>query len=257
MIYVVIALSSFIISALTLFSGFGLGTVLTPVFILFFPIPIAISLTAIVHFLNNLFKLYLMGAHGNKEIILKFGIPAIIGAIIGSLLLSYISQKSFIISYYLFNHNFNVQLINLVIGILILFFVLFETIPKLNQITFNKNLLPFGGIISGFFGGFSGNQGAFRSLFLIKCNLSKEQFIATGIIIACLVDTARIIIYGARFFNRETLHNLPLLVIAVLFAFSGSYFSKKILKKVTIKTIKIIITIMLFIISAGLITGTL
>ncbi len=38
------------------FSGFGVGTILTPVFIIFFPIDIAIAMTAIVHFLNNVFK---------------------------------------------------------------------------------------------------------------------------------------------------------------------------------------------------------
>ena len=37
-------------SALTFFSGFGLGTILVPVFALFFPIELAIALTAIVHF---------------------------------------------------------------------------------------------------------------------------------------------------------------------------------------------------------------
>ncbi|OGA86871.1 MAG: hypothetical protein A2Z90_01050 [Burkholderiales bacterium GWA2_64_37] len=45
---------------LTLFSGFGLGTVLVPVFALFFPVPLAIAATAAVHFANNIFKFGLM-----------------------------------------------------------------------------------------------------------------------------------------------------------------------------------------------------
>lgn len=48
------------ISGLTLFSGFGLGTILMPVFALFFPLPLAISATAVVHFANNIFKFGLM-----------------------------------------------------------------------------------------------------------------------------------------------------------------------------------------------------
>jgi hypothetical protein len=39
-------LSSF--SGLTLFSGFGLGTVLMPAFAVFFPVPTAIAATAVV-----------------------------------------------------------------------------------------------------------------------------------------------------------------------------------------------------------------
>ncbi|WP_324712199.1 hypothetical protein [Flavobacterium columnare] len=55
--YIIICIVAFIGAGLTLFSGFGLGTLLLPVFGLFFPIEIAITLTALVHFLNNVFKL--------------------------------------------------------------------------------------------------------------------------------------------------------------------------------------------------------
>jgi len=58
--YFILCLVALLGSGLTLFSGFGLGTLLVPVFAIFFPIEIAIALTAIVHFLNNLFKLALL-----------------------------------------------------------------------------------------------------------------------------------------------------------------------------------------------------
>jgi hypothetical protein len=45
-----------------------------------------------------------------------------------------------------------------------------------------------GGILSGFFGGLSGIQGAIRSAFLVKSGLKKEAYIATGVVIACFVD---------------------------------------------------------------------
>ncbi|MEJ2170449.1 MAG: hypothetical protein P8X90_33545 [Desulfobacterales bacterium] len=61
--YVVICFAALITSGLTLFSGFGLGTLLMPVFAIFFPVEAAIALTAIVHFLDNLFKLLLVGVH--------------------------------------------------------------------------------------------------------------------------------------------------------------------------------------------------
>lgn len=255
MIQIIIALSAFLTAGLTFFSGFGLATVLTPVFILFFPVPIAISLTAIVHFLNNLFKLLLVGRHGNKEVLLKFGIPAVISAIFGSLLLSTMVKKSFTINYHIFNHTFSVELVNFVIGIIILLFVILEILPLLSRLSFNKNLLPIGGMLSGFFGGLSGHQGAFRSIFLLKCNLSNEQFIASGIIIACFVDTVRLLIYGANFWNKEIINNVSLLAIAVIFAFLGSYLASKYTHKITIKLIRNIITVLLSVISIGLITG--
>ena len=53
---VLIILAALLASVLTLISGFGLGTLLLPVFALFFPLEIAVALTAVVHLLNNLFK---------------------------------------------------------------------------------------------------------------------------------------------------------------------------------------------------------
>ncbi len=57
---VLIGFAALLASGLTLLSGFGLGTALMPVFALFFPLPLAIVATAVVHFANNLFKLGLM-----------------------------------------------------------------------------------------------------------------------------------------------------------------------------------------------------
>jgi hypothetical protein len=60
--------------------------------------------------------------------------------------------------------------------------------------------LLLGGRLSGFFGGLSGNQGAFRSAFLIKAGLAKEAFVATGVVSAVIVDTVRLSVYGLSYF---------------------------------------------------------
>ena len=77
----VICLAAFFTAVLTFFSGFGLGTILTPVFAIFFPIDIAIALTGVVHFSNNLFKIALVGKNTDKGVLLRFGIPAILGIV--------------------------------------------------------------------------------------------------------------------------------------------------------------------------------
>ncbi len=71
--YLFIPLVAALASLLTFFSGFGLGTLLTPIFAIFFPVELAIGLTAIVHFLNGLFKLSLVGRYADKAILFKFG----------------------------------------------------------------------------------------------------------------------------------------------------------------------------------------
>ena len=86
--YIVIGAVAAFASLLTFFSGFGLGTILTPVFMLFFPLEIAIALTGIVHLLNNLFKMGLVGLKANWGVVLRFGGPAILGAFCGSFVIN-------------------------------------------------------------------------------------------------------------------------------------------------------------------------
>ena len=83
----IIALVALLASLLTFFSGFGLGTILLPAFAFFFPLEIAVGLTAIVHFLNNLFKFILIGKQVNWKVVLYFGVPAVIAAYFGAKLL--------------------------------------------------------------------------------------------------------------------------------------------------------------------------
>ena len=87
-----VCLAAFFASLLTFFSGFGLGTILMPVFVLFFPLEMAIALTGVVHLLNNLFKMYLVGKGAAWRIVIKFGAPAIISAICGAWILMSFSK---------------------------------------------------------------------------------------------------------------------------------------------------------------------
>jgi len=237
---------------LTFFSGFGLGTMLTPAFILFFPPEIAIAATAIVHFLNNLFKLILVGRHAVKNIIIKFGIPAIIGALVGAKLLGWLSNIDNGGSISVFGLT-ETPAINLAIGIMIVLFSLIELIPKLKKLEFDQRWLIPGGVISGFFGGLSGHQGALRSAFLIKFPLSKEQFVASGIVIACLIDSMRIGTYALSFDFTTILDSMGLMVAATLSAFAGAIIGKKLMTKVTINFLQNMVGIFMIAIGCALI----
>jgi uncharacterized membrane protein YfcA len=119
--YIIICSVAFLGSGLTLFSGFGLGTLLVPVFGLFFPIEIAIILTAIVHFLNNLFKLSLLGKHADKATIIRFGIPSIFAAFLGAYVLTQLNTLSPIFTYDFIGKTFSVLPLKLIIGVLLIF----------------------------------------------------------------------------------------------------------------------------------------
>lgn len=254
---IIISITALLASLMTFFSGFGLGTILTPVFAIFFPIDIAIALTGIVHLLNNLFKLTLIGKDLNKTVVLKFGIPAIIAAFIGAELMIKLSTMPEIFSYTIFGKEFFILPIKTIIAVLMIAFALMEALPKLKSIQFDANKLYLGGVLSGFFGGLSGHQGAFRSAFLIRAGLSKEAFIATGVTIACFIDFTRLSVYFSNFFSAGISDNFNYIIAASLSAFAGAYFGKKLLKKLTINTLQLLVSVMIIVLAVLLGIGVI
>ncbi|WP_153110155.1 sulfite exporter TauE/SafE family protein [Propionivibrio limicola] len=253
----IIALAAFLASGLTLFSGFGLGTLLMPVVALFFPVDIAIGITALVHLANNVFKLGLLGRQANIGVVVRFGLPAVAAAFAGALLLGQLAAQPPFIEYVVAGKALQVVPLKASVGLLILLFVGLELSPAFAAKSFDRKYLPLGGLISGFFGGLSGHQGAFRSMFLIKAGLTKEQFVATGVVLAVMVDVARMSIYGweAGAAAREV--DWWLVGIATISAFLGAFIGARLIRKVTIHSIQLAVSVLLVIVAFGLISGLL
>ncbi|MBA4057086.1 MAG: hypothetical protein C0490_20405 [Marivirga sp.] len=249
---IILCIVALVASLLTFFSGFGLGTILMPAFAIFFPVDLAIALTGVVHFLNNIFKLSLVGLKADKQVVIRFGLPAFVAAIVGAVVLLQISDLQPIYSYRLGDDVYSITPVKLIVALLLMFFALMEVIPYFKDLQFESDKFILGGLLTGFFGGLSGNQGALRSAFLIKSNLSKEGFVATGIVIACMVDLSRLGVYMTRFSKSGLPDNITLVIAATLSAFTGAYIGNRLLKKVTLKTVQLIVTVMLFILSIAL-----
>jgi len=251
----IICVAAFLVAILTFFSGFGLGTILTPVFMVFFPVDLAIALTGVVHFFNNIFKLILVGKNADKSTVIRFGVPAVIAAIVGAWLLLHIPDTKPLFSYQLFNKGFNVYPVKFIISILLIIFAGMDLIPYFSKLQFGKDKLPVGGALSGFFGGLSGNQGALRSAFLIKAGLSKEAFIGTAVVVSTFVDFTRLSVYATRFAKAGLTDNLNLVLFATIAAIAGAYIGNKLLKKITLHFVQITVAIMLIFLSLALGAG--
>lgn len=255
MTYIIVCLTALIASGLTLFSGFGLGTILMPAFALFFPIEIAIAMTAIVHLANNVFKIFLIGKKADFKVLLKFAPLAILAALSGALLLRLLTNIPILTSYSIGTRDFEITLVKVVIGLLLVCFAFIELLPRFEKMEFDKKYLPLGGLISGFFGGLSGHQGALRSAFLSKAGLEKEAFIATGVVTAVLIDLTRLSVYYGHISRVGLSNNWKLILAATLTAFLGAFIGSRLLKKITLKTVQMIVGIMLMIIGLLLAVG--
>lgn len=257
MTYFVVCTVALLASGLTFFSGFGLGTLLLPAFALFFAIEQAVALTAIVHFLNGAFKLALVRRHIDRAIVLRFGSTAILGAFLGAWSLVLLAGIPALASYTVWGREAHITPAKLSIGILLLLFACAELLPRFQRIAFEARLQPLGGLLSGFFGGLAGMQGALRSAFLIKAGLSKEAYIATGAAIAFLIDVSRLSVYWRLILEQKSGLDYTLVAAAVLAAFAGSVLGNRYLPKVTMSQVRNLVALLLFLVALGLITGLL
>ena len=67
---------------------------------------------------------------------------------------------------------------------------------------------------------------------LIKLNLEKFQYIATGVAIACLVDIARLSVYSSNIQKSVNESNFQLIIITTIAAFLGAFIGNKMLKRI-------------------------
>lgn len=229
-----IGLVAFGAAVLTFFSGFGLGTLLLPVFMLFFPVEAAVALTAIVHLVNNLFKAGLMGRHAEWKVVLGFGLMALPGAWLGARLLQFLSGLPVWYTWNFGGFQGEITLVKLLIALLMAGFAVLEILPASRQPVFHPRVLPLGGLLSGFFGGLSGHQGALRSAFLLRLGLSKEAFIASGILIACGIDLVRIGVYFGNGLSVSGDRAWQALIVGATAAILGALLGNRLLKKITL-----------------------
>ena len=253
----IVCLVALLASGLTFFSGFGLGTLLLPAFALFMPLEQAVAATAVVHLLNGLFKLALLRRHIDRGVLLRFGVPAVLAAMLGAWLLSRLGTLPALYDYTAYGRVFAIAPIKLVLGLLLLLFALVELVPKLRDLEFDARWQPLGGALSGFFGGLAGMQGALRSAFLARSGLDKQAFVATGAAIACVIDVSRLAVYAGTLLRVFASLDHRLLACAVLAAFAGAWFGNRLLKKTTMQGIQRIVAALLFVFAIGLIAGVL
>ncbi len=255
--YAVICTVAAIASLLTFFTGFGLGTMLLPAFAAFFAAETAVALTAVVHLLNSLFKLLLVGRQANLRIAVLFGLPAIAAAACGAAVLVWLANLAPLAEYEFAGGAARVTPVAVVVAALMLLFATLELWPRFKRLSIPSAFLPAGGVLAGFFGGLSGHQGALRSAFLVRSGLEKGECIATGVVIAAVVDLARIAVYARNFFALELRANGALLAAAAGAALLGSIAGNRLLEKVSLRAIEVAVAIALAVVAAGLGSGLL
>lgn len=255
--FLIVILAAVMASLLTLYSGFGLGTLLLPVFVLFFPAPVAVAATAFVHLLNNVFKGGLLWRGADWSVLLRFGVPAIPAAIAGAWLLGLLDAGGRLFEWQVAGRTFGPEPAGFTIGVMMILFALLEWQSWFQKLAAPRRFMPIGGLVTGFLGGLTGHQGALRSAFLLKSGLDAKAFVATGVMIAILVDLARLPAYAASLWGEAQFsgRDLTLVAAASLAAFAGAYIGTRTLEKVTLGMVRHVVAVLMIAIGTAMAAG--
>lgn len=237
---------AFFASILTFFSGFWIWTILLPVFVLFFPLDLAIAMTWIVHLSNNLFKYFIIWNNFDKNTVLRLWLTWIVWSILWAYIFLRISNLNIDIDYSIFSYSFSVNMFSFIIWALLIFFSFLEISTKFKNINFWTKSTYLVWFLSWLFWWLSWHQWALRTAVLSKLNLSKEVFIWTWVVIAIMVDFTRIWVYFSNFKLLQDVNYL-IIFLTILSAFLWSYIWWKLLKKVTIDFVKNIVLALLIV----------
>lgn len=262
--FVAIPLVSAAVAALTFVSGFGLGTLLLPAFAVFFPIEVAIAATGVVHLANNLLRVAIVWRWADRGVVLRFGVPAVLAALAGAALMTVMAGAAPIVEYELGPIHARVTALKLVIAVMLAAFAALELRPRYGELSFPRRALPVGGVLSGFFGGICGLQGALRAPFLLRAGLSSRGYVGTAAVISTIVDVARLAVYGAGFTwlarrrDGDVLRDwrtASLVAAACAAGFLGSYLGARIVRKVTLRAVRVVVAALLLVVAAALGAG--
>ena len=80
---------------------------------------------------------------------------------------------------------------------------------------------------------------------------------STGVVLAVVVDMARLVVYGFDLAGQAHRIDWPLVAAASGAAFAGAYGGKRLLKKMTFRSVQWIVSAFLVVVAVGLMSGLL
>jgi uncharacterized membrane protein YfcA len=207
--------ASILAGGIAAISGFGIGSVLTPIVATQIDAKLAVAVVSIPHFIGTLFRFIRLRRYVNRPLAFTFGVASALGGLAGAVL----------------NAFSNAHALGYVLASLLVFAGLTGITGLADRIQLKGAWKWIGGFASGGLGGLVGNQGGIRSAAMLGFNLTKESFVATATASALLVDGARMPVYFAIHLDWLTAE-YHLLLISIGGVLVGTVFGSRLLTRV-------------------------
>jgi len=170
-----------IAGAIAAVTGFGIGSLLTPLLALQVDTRLAVAAVSIPHVVATGLRFWLLKGGANRRVLWNFGLTSAAGGLTGAALNGWASNPW----------------LSVIFGVLLLFAALSQASGLARRMHFRGWIAWVAGALSGLLGGLVGNQGGIRSAALLGFELDKHQFVATATAIGLFVDGARMPVYVA------------------------------------------------------------
>jgi hypothetical protein len=196
-------------------SGFGIGSLLTPLLATAVGIKVAVAAVSLPHFVATCVRLWGLRKHVDRNVLLHFGILSAVGGLLGAL----------------FQWKSASPILSVVFGCLLLFAGASGLAGWSERMHFGRSTAWLAGALSGFFGGVVGNQGGIRSAALVGFQLSKEGLVATATATGVIVDIARVPVYLATQ-GQALVPIATYIVLATIGCLIGTFWGVRILERI-------------------------
>lgn len=180
--HIAITVGAFVAGGIASVTGFGVGSILTPLVALRTGLPLAVALVSLPHLFATAQRFWMLRAHVDRRLLLSFGITSAAGGLLGAFLLRDLSSDT----------------LARVFGFVVLLGGVAELTGWMRRVRWNRTAAWIAGGLSGVLGGLVGNQGSVRTAALLGFNIPPAAFVATATAIALFVDGARVPVYLAR-----------------------------------------------------------
>jgi uncharacterized membrane protein YfcA len=215
-------------AAVAAVTGFGVGSLLTPLLALEVGTKLAVAAIAIPHFVATAQRFWILRRHVDRRVVVGFGVTSAIGGLAGALLHTRVSNRA----------------LGIVFGILLLLAAVSELTGWIGRIRWGRRAAWAAGAISGLLGGLVGNQGGIRSASMLGFEVPKESFVATATAVGLFVDVARLPVYLATQ-GREIAAIWKLLLIATVAAIVGTVLGTRLLTRLPQRSFRRVVAVLL------------
>jgi len=195
-------------------SGFGIGSLLTPLLAVRVGTKLAVAAVSIPHVTATAARFWLLRRHMDRRLLLSFGLMSAAGGLAGALLQAYADSPA----------------LTWIFGGLLIFTGLMGLTGLSERLRFQGWVGWVAGAISGVLGGLVGNQGGIRSAAMLGFDVPRHAFVATATAVGLIVDGARLPVYLVTQ-GGEIVDLWPVLLTATAGAMLGTFAGERLLRR--------------------------